>query len=222
MSIEELQAPDRVTDATYHQLRQAVLDGALPPGTKLSVPSLATRLGVSPSPVREAVLRLIHDGLAVDLVRRGAVVRHLSACDLVSVYEVREVLEGLAGSLAAENCRPSDAKQLTALMDEHEAAVAAGDLHKHVDLDMRFHQALRTLAKNSELVEALANVHGKILVAMQSTVVSGGPSLAVADHRRICNAVVANDPDAAEQEIRRHIARLRTRLLEETSDVAGD
>jgi DNA-binding GntR family transcriptional regulator len=212
MTIEQIQSPDRVTDATYQKLRQALLDGTLAPGTKLSVPALAAQLGVSRSPVREAVLRLIQEGLAVEVARRGAVVRRLSAADLIPVYEVREVLEGLAARLAAQRCTAPDASELAETMRAHESAVAEGDLQRHVALDMEFHRQLRAIADNAELAQALETVQGKILVGMKSTSVSGGPAAAVADHRRICDAVTAHDQDRAEQEARRHIARLRARL----------
>src|SRR5579875_1256952 len=103
MHLERLPAAatDRIADAVYERIRDAIFTGALPPDARLSVPALADRLGVSRSPVREAVMRLIHDRLAVEEPRRGAVIARIEPADLIHIYEVREALEGLAVSLAA-------------------------------------------------------------------------------------------------------------------------
>jgi DNA-binding GntR family transcriptional regulator len=103
MGLGRLPPADRIADTVDEKLCNAIFARTLQPGTRLSVPALAAELGVSRSPVREAVLRLTQERLAREEPRRGAVVAHIGPRELTALYEVREVLEGLAARLAVEN-----------------------------------------------------------------------------------------------------------------------
>jgi DNA-binding GntR family transcriptional regulator len=190
------------------------------PGERLSIPALATELGVSRSPIREAVRQLVQHGLAVEEPHRGAFVAHVTLADLQRVYAVREVLEGLAARSAAEMVSPADLEELEDLLAQHRDAVERGDMEAHFDLDMRFHRHMRVLTGNESLVAFLDQIQGQIQLGMLTTSVRGGAPHAVQDHERILAAVVSRDPEAAEQAARAHIARLRVTL--ETSDVRHD
>src|SRR2546430_3105144 len=110
----------------HDELRTRILDGALAPGTALSVPALATDLGMSRSPVREAVQRLIHDGLATHVAHRGAEVARVDAGELNQLYVVKEPLEGLAARRATERLTLDGERRLRELLAEHEGLLAAG------------------------------------------------------------------------------------------------
>src|SRR5437764_1630248 len=102
-----LKSPTRIVDSVQATLRDAILDGALRAGEPLSVPELARRLNVSRSPVREAVLGLVAQGLAVEQPRRGVVVATVDPADLLAIHEVRVFLEAGAASLCAQ-CASDD------------------------------------------------------------------------------------------------------------------
>ena len=209
---EALSPRRRVADGVYELLVRAVFDGALHRGSRLSVPELATRLGVSRTPVREAIQRLVREGLAVEEPHRGAVVATFDTRELIEIYELREVLEGLAARLAAARIDVPALEALRGALAEHRAAIGRGDTPAHFDLDLRFHRLVSETGGNANLAHALGLLQSKIRLAMLSTSVTAGPAQALADHEAILAAIESRAPDRAEAAARRHIARL-TALL---------
>ncbi|MEU3269338.1 GntR family transcriptional regulator [Saccharomonospora sp. NPDC006951] len=205
----------RVTDAVYERLREMIFTGELAPGARLSVPALAESLEVSRSPVRDAVLRLVQERLAREEPRRGAVVARVGTVELASIYEIREVLEGLAARLAVENAGRKLVRALKEALDEHEAAMRTADLAASTEADLRFHRLIREAADNPELVRLLDDVQTQVRLAMRTTTVTAGPRQAIDDHRAILTAIESGDATAAEQAARAHIFRLRTVLLQQ-------
>jgi DNA-binding GntR family transcriptional regulator len=199
----------RAADRVYDELQTAVLAGELPPGARLSVPRLAVRFGVSRSPVREAVQRLVQDGLATEAPHRGGVVATVTAAELIPLYEVREVLEGLAARLAARHASRNDLAQLHAELLAHERAVERGDIRAHIEHDIAFHARLRQAAGNAELSSALHRIQGKVTLAMLTADHTRWPAKAIAEHRAILDGIIAADAGMAEKVARAHIARIR-------------
>ena len=209
---------DRIADSVYAALLDAIFTGRIRPGTKLSVPALASALGVSRSPVREAVQRLIAERLAREEPRRGAVVASVSTAELARLYEVREVLEGLAARLAVENQGRRLVNELRAVLAAHEQAVDSAALDAHTEADLRFHSLIRTASANPELISMLDAIQTRVRLAMVTTTVTAGPRRALRDHQAILAAISAGDPDLAERSAREHIARLRQSLLDAPDD----
>lgn len=210
--LEETATDDRVVrvaDRIYAQLREEVFAHELRPGTRLSVPRLAERFGVSRSPVREATQRLVQDGLATEAPRRGCVVTTVTAEEMLPLYEVREVLEGLAARLAADRASREDLTRLHAEFRSHQQAVERGDVRAHIGHDLAFHALLREVAGNADLRTALDRVQGKVAIAMLSADHASWPAKAIGEHRAILDAVIAADGSAAEAAARAHIARIR-------------
>lgn len=199
----------RAADRIYGHLREAVLARELDPGSRLSIPRLAVQFGVSRSPVREAVQRLVQDGLATEEPHRGGAVATITADELLPLYEVREMLEGLAARLAAQRATRDELARLHTEQRSHEHAVENGDIRAHVEHDLAFHKLLRQAAGNAELRLALERVQGRVTIAMLSADYATWPAKAVAEHRSILDAVIAADPDAAESAARAHIVRVR-------------
>ncbi|MFC4563403.1 GntR family transcriptional regulator [Nocardiopsis mangrovi] len=208
----------RVADEVYERLREKIFTGELPPGARLSVPALAESLEVSRSPVRDAVLRLVQERLAREEPRRGAVVARVGIAELVAIYEIREVLEGLAARLAVENAGRKLVRALREALDEHEAALRTADLAASTEADLRFHRLIREAAANPEVIRVLDDVQAQVRLAMRSTTVTAGPRQAVDDHRAILTAIESGDAVAAEQAARAHIFRLRSVLQRQLED----
>jgi DNA-binding GntR family transcriptional regulator len=209
---------DRIADSVYTALLDAIFTGRIRPGSKLSVPALAGQLGVSRSPVREAVQRLIAERLAGEEPRRGAVVASVGPAELARLYEVREVLEGLAARLAVENQGRRLVTELRSVLAVHERAVDSAVLDAHTEADLRFHGLIRTASANPELISMLDAIQTRVRLAMVTTTVTAGPRRALQDHQAILAAISAGDPDLAERSAREHIARLRQSLLDAPDD----
>jgi DNA-binding GntR family transcriptional regulator len=212
-------APTRLADDVYEQLREEIIRGELAAGDRLAVPALAVKFSISRSPVREAIQRLVAEGLLTEHVHRGAVVARITASDLAQLYEIREVLEGLAARLAAQRILPRELEELAEILHQHELVIEEGSLSAHMEADVRFHRRVHEIAGNEELLRQMGRQQAMIRMAMHTTVVSAGPGRALSDHRDLLQALQAHDPDLAERVARDHIVRLRVALLTQSESV---
>jgi DNA-binding GntR family transcriptional regulator len=210
LELDAIPSRARVSDDVYRGILGAVFSRRLRPGSRLSVPALATQLGVSRTPVREAIIRLVHEGVAVEEPRRGAVVAELRLPDLVLIYEPREVLEGLAARMASERADKDALRRIRDACERHRSAVKDKHIEALFEADMDFHEAIWAATLNGPLMAMLKQLEAKIRIAMLTTAaVSSGPEHALADHERILAAIEAHDPKRAEEAARAHITRLR-------------
>ena len=125
--LEEHSSEGTVSDAIYAVLRNCIIDGSLESGSRLRAEKIAGEMGVSRTPVREALQRLESDEFVIARPRKGLVVKGLSETDLVEIFQIREALEGMAARLAARNARRGDIAALETLVDEMEL-VKDGDV----------------------------------------------------------------------------------------------
>ncbi len=217
MALARLTSIDSLGDAVYNNIRDAIITGELKPGTPLRVPAIAQSLGVSRSPVREAVIRLTSERLARSEPRLGAVVTEIKREDLAGLYEIREVLEGLASRLAAVSKDTDSIVGFGLLLEQHELAVKRNDINEHIELDLSFHRSIRRIAGNRELELLLNNLESQVRLAMLTVTVSSGPHVALEEHKEIYQAIKNRDPNGAEKAARAHIARLHNALMNQTN-----
>ena len=190
------------------RLRAAILAGDLAPGTRLSVPELAKQLQVSRSPVREAVLLLVGEGLAVEHTRRGVEVARLGLSDLLELYELRGVIESLAARHAAERMTSTDLTALRGVLDAQGMA-AFGDARHFRELDARFHQIIVDSCGNTRLQR-----HAGLLVRemnLARPLLVNDPhhlTRSHEEHRTIERALRQRDGPAAEAAMREHLSRV--------------
>ena len=215
-SLESLEPSELLAERAYAELSKAILTNQLAPGTRLSVPELARQLDISRSPVREAVQRLIYDGLAENRGRRGAVVAQIGLDGFLSLLEVREPLEGLAARQAALRGSDDDLGRIGELLGRHRSTMESGRLDEadHVELDLAFHAAVRAAAGNDDLSTMLARTQARAHLSFSTLWLEPrNPAHAVAEHEAIFTALVARDPDAADEAARNHIRALRERVI---------
>ena len=226
MSTEVLRPlePDELLAArAYRELSRAIITGHLKAGSRLSVPELARQLDISRSPVREAVQRLIYDGLAEDRGRRGAVVVTLDPRDFLSLLEVRSLLEGFAARKAAANATSEAVAALRDVIRRHRERAEAGEIDEsaHVEFDLEFHSTLRDIAANEDLTAILGRMQGR---AHLSYVTLWGEPFrfedALREHEAILDAVAAGEQAAAEDAARAHIDAVRRRYAERLGQIA--
>lgn len=199
------------------QLSQAIIKGDIAQGSKLSEPELARRFGVSRGPLREAIVRLEGMGLVTRQPNVGARVIRLSVEDVAATFAIREALEGMAARLACSAATDAELADLQALLDQHEAELAAsGDGH-YADQEGNydFHNRIIRASHNEQLISLLGDeLYARIRMYRQQTADHRtDPRQALREHRMIVDALVNREADLAEMLMRRHISRSQ-RLLE--------
>ena len=210
---EPLTSRQRLADHVYDVLRGRILAGSLVTGDRLSVPLLASELEVSRSPVREAVQRLVVEGLADEELHRGARVAGVDAAELADVFVVRAVLEGLAAALAATSDTTELMARLSTAIADHTHAIRADDEQAIIAADQDFHRVVLEAAGNPHLDRALDPLLGRTRVSMLSADLSRWPRMALAEHKAILAAISEGDALAAERAARDHVAAVLTRHL---------
>ena len=145
-------------DVVFKTLRQAILKGELEPGERLMEIQLAERLGVSRTPIREAIRKLELEGLVLMIPRRGAEVAKISEKNLRDVLEVRRSLEELAIDLACQRIQEEELETLREAQKEFAAAVAAGDAMEIAQTDEKFHEIIYSGTGNQKLMQILSNL----------------------------------------------------------------
>ncbi|WP_206445884.1 GntR family transcriptional regulator [Agrococcus sp. KRD186] len=191
--------------STYEQIRALIVERRLEPGTPLSAPELAEQLGVSRTPVREAIGTLVVEGLAVRRGTNRTMVAPVSVEELDHVYDVRARLEGLIASDAARRVTQSDVvtlEQQILLMDR-----LRDDYTQVVRFGAEFHDELQRISGNDLAVNLLRIVRGHVDRYRALTSQRPGRASDAADeHRAIFDAVAARDPERAEAVMREHLA----------------
>ena len=146
----------------YARLLSEVRSGALRPGDRVTETELATRLGISRTPVREAIRALEADGLVVHTPRVGATIRALGYAEITELYEMRAILEGTAARFAARAAYDSETAELEAINDE--MAKAGSDVDRLFALNARFHAVLLNAARNQFLVRSIQSIQKTLLI----------------------------------------------------------
>jgi DNA-binding GntR family transcriptional regulator len=199
-----------LTELTYRSIKQNVLDGTLGELSRLTEESLATQLGISKSPVREALNRLEAEGLVIIEARRGAYVRQFSAKEIRDLYELREILEVHAIEMATIS--PKLLTDLAASINKTKKFLKAGNKLEHIEEDMRFHRLITSATGNQELCRVLENVQQKALLCRSKSYELSATTAPVA-HMKIFQALKKDSKREARSAMRDHIVFVRERLL---------
>jgi DNA-binding GntR family transcriptional regulator len=203
--------PTLVRNEVYEHLKLEILSGNLEAGTRLAEIPLSERLGVSRTPVREAVQRLLQDGLVLVEAGKGAKVRGISSAEIEEIYAVREVLDGLAARLAAENRKTADLKAMNAALSVLENAVPH-DYATQVSADLEFHRSVAAASGNSTLEQTLAALAQQVARVKLLTREYNQNHVTHAAHHTILTAIEHKDPEAAELAAREHVRDFRALL----------
>ncbi len=204
----------RASDRAYSTLRDEILEWKLAPGTMLAEVEQAARLGVSRTPIREALARLGAEGLVESLPGRGVVVAAASADSAVELFEVRVALETTAAALAAQRRDPRVFEQLRAEFAGTTALLDHRDLRAYYDLVARFDAAVDDATGNSYLVTTLRGLRTHL--ARLRRVAQDDPQRltdAAREHLLIVDAIVAGDADLARQATSVHLHHSLTNIL---------
>lgn len=145
-------------DVVFNTLREAILKGELRPGERLMELQLASKLGVSRTPIREAIRMLEQEGLAVTIPRKGAEVAKMTEKDMEDVLQVRDALDELAASTACKQITAQELEELKGTMREFEESMKTGDIKKIAEVDVKFHDIIYRATRNPKLENILSNL----------------------------------------------------------------
>lgn len=210
----QLDSYQPLREVVCETLRDAVRRGILQPGERLMEIQLAEDLGVSRTPVREAIRKLEMEGYVIMMPRRGTYVADLSIRDINEVFEIRTSLESLASGLAAERINEDELEKLQRLLVEIGAYIKSGDMESIVRTDTEFHDLLYQASRNTRLVGIISNLREQ-LTRFRTTSMSfpGRLKATLEEHRKIVEAIAQGDEKAARKAAEHHMEKSEQTLL---------
>lgn len=203
-------------EIVYEQLKRQILTGEITPGTRMMEVDLADEMGVSRTPVREAIRKLEKEGLVTIEPRRGAYASDISVKDMVDTMEVREHLESLAACLAAQTMTDEQREELEHIADEYAKAIQNNNMEDMIHYDELFHKGIvnasgnKTLIQISESVQELA-LRFRYLYYDDLSRYGSMPM----EHKEILDAIENNKPEIAQERAKNHVKRLKDFVIRE-------
>lgn len=196
-------------------LRDAIIHGVLAPGERLMEFQLAEQLGVSRTPVREAIRRLELEGFVVMVPRRGTYVADLSMKDINNVFEVRMALDVLAAGLAAERITDEELEKMERMLVEISEYIKTNNMDKIVEIDSNFHDVLYQASRNDRLAGIIANLREQLTRFRTISMSYPGRLInTLEEHRCLVEAIAQRDMELAQAAAREHLENAEQVLLQ--------
>lgn len=208
--LDQLQTAPALIDQVHDQLVAAIASGDLAPGQRLTQESVAAMLGVSRQPVSHALQILKRRGLLIEHGKRGLAVAPLDRSRITSLYQIREVLDGLAARLAAERCRDqaasaADIATLKQCLANGAALAPTKQTGALVAADVAFHVAIQRLSGNPEIAQTIAEQWPQFMRSMGFVLSAADRARSIwSEHSAIAASILAGNPDEAERLARHH------------------
>lgn len=202
-------------EIVYESLRDAIVNQTLKPGERLMEKELADEMGVSRTPVREAIRKLELEGYVIMIPRKGAYVAGLSIKDINEVFEIRGALEALAAGLAAQRASEEEIEEMELSLALEASHFETSDLLKTIEVDTKFHDLIFKASKNSRLMGMVKDLREQVQRFRTTTLaVPGRMKFALDEHRKIIECIAARDIEAAQRAAGDHIESAEAALLE--------
>lgn len=203
-------------------LRDAIITGVLQPGERLMEIQLAEELGVSRTPVREAIRKLELEGFVVMVPRRGTYVADLSLKDANEVFEIRTALDVLAAGLAAERITDEELEELERMLVHIGEYIDTENMDKLVEADSQFHDLLYKASRNDRLVGFISNLREQLTRFRAISIAYPGRLIKTwEEHRRLVEAIAQRNSDLAMQIAREHMENAEHTLLQDMNERRG-
>ncbi len=201
-------------EVVFESVRGAIISGVLKPGERLMEVQLAEKLGVSRTPIREAIRKLELEGLVIMMPRKGAYVADLSLKDITDVLEIRAALEGLASGLAALRITDEEIEELELTAVQFHQAIEADDFDMIVQKDIEFHDRIFKAARNEKLLQITNNLREQVQRFRIMYINKSNKSKDLAkEHYEIAEAISKRNIDMAERIAKRHIENAEKYIL---------
>ena len=194
-------------DVVFNTLREAILRGDLVPGERLMELQLASKLGVSRTPIREAIRMLEQEGLAITIPRKGAIVAGMTEKDMQDVLEIREALEELSVQVACDKITEEEIAELQKNMKNFEHSLKRGDLKKMAQADVEFRDVIYRATDNPKLISMLNNLREQMYrYRVEYLKNPQNHEQLLHEHEAIYKGIVEKDKSAVTEMIRKHIS----------------
>jgi len=206
MRLPALMHRKTLSDEAYLALRSAILSRRFTPGDKLVVRKLSEAMGLSPTPIKEALVALTREGLVEARARRGYYVPRITMQDIDETYALREVVEGLSARLATSHANAKLLDETASLLAKMRRYAKEKDFERYGDADLAFHHALWQASDNKRLIQVAQAIAGQIrLFISTSAKVPGRLQASLKEHSALVQAIAAGDPQATEAAMRNHV-----------------
>lgn len=202
-------------EVVFDTLREAIISGHLKPGERMMEVQLAEEMGVSRTPVREAIRKLELEGFAVMIPRKGAYVAGISLKDIADVFEIRAALEALAAGLAAERITDEELEKMERAFVSANNTVDGSNIDTLVKDDTGFHNAIYQASRNTRLVQIINNLQEQIQrFRTASLAMPGRMKVAIDEHKKIVEAIAERNVGLAQSLALEHIENAENSILE--------
>ena len=205
----------RLSAQVFDELETGILANRIKPGDNLVELKISSELGVSRTPIREAIRMLEKKGLAKVVPNKGAVVIGVSEKDLKDIYTIRMYIEGLAGRWAAMKIKDEQVKGLDEFVDLQTYYLMKNTPDKLCDLDSRFHERIYELSDSKPLSNVLSELHHMVWWFRELSFNSEGRAeKSIEEHRAIIRALESHDEDLTEKLMKNHVENAQNNLLD--------
>jgi len=213
---DKLQKTARSADRVYEAVKSMAVTYEIRPGERINEAELAHQLHVSRTPLREALNRLVMEGIVAFRPNRGFYIPHLEVGEVFALYEFRCALEAAAVRLACQRATPDDLGEVERFVRSSAAADDDGLGVHFLRLDEEFHERLARLSGNNEFLRALQNVNSRIHFVRWIDIQHGGRAQTQKEHMKIVRAIRNRDEGKAVELIENHISRRLSQIVEVT------
>ena len=205
-------------EIVYEELRELILTGKIKPGTRMMEIELAEDMGVSRTPIREAIRKLEKEGLLTIEPRKGAYASEVSIKDMVDILEVRGNLDGLSAYYAAERMTELEKKELLLVSQSFDQAVADGNMAEMIRNDTKFHHLIVDSSRNNHLISMVGQLQELVLRFRYIYYKDFKRAEEMpAEHNRIYEAIASGRGENAREEAFKHIDKLKDMILSDDS-----
>jgi DNA-binding GntR family transcriptional regulator len=217
-SVGRVRKPASLREAVIQSLRAAIISGEMAPGQVYSAPTLAVRLGVSPTPVREAMVELSREGLVETMPNKGFRVTSVTETELDEIAELRRLVEGETVRRVAPLIPEDAVPELRRLAQDIVDRAEGGDLIAYTEADQLFHQTILEYGGNRRLITLVSDLRAHTrLYGLAEMAQEGTLATSAAEHLALVDLIAARDGDGAGELMNRHIGRSRAEWAKPTT-----
>ncbi len=197
------------------ELRNAIFTRSIKPGDRLVETSIANSMGISRTPVREALRQLESEGLAINIPRKGTIVKGICVEDAKEIYDIREVLEGLAAKGACLHISRIEIRELRQIIREMDQCIKNDDEERYVDVHNRYNRIIIDACKNKRLIDQMESIYEYLKSLRRISLLTAERKLdALREHIEIVDAIELGNEEDAERLTRTHVRRAKKSFKE--------